>query len=258
MSAENKKLLWIGIAVSAFVLALAVAGVFLFAPHKGAAQAPATINNTAAPKVADPQDYLSVPPELGQSATTPDAASPQAGQGDVIIVYGDKPEDLAPPTAADTAALASSATAAGQASTGGAAAPTATGTTAPAAAATKPAASTRPATTGAATTTATTAARPKASSTAPAAAAPKPSKEQYWIQVASFTKRGNADDLKESLSKKGMAASIMVKDIDGKSWYRVRIGPYASKAEAEGWLAKIRGIAGCEGAGIWKPSTSTM
>ena len=253
MSAENKKLLWIGIAVSAFVLALAVAGVFLFAPHKGSALAPATVNNTAAPKVADPQDYLSVPPELGQSATTPDAGPSQAGQGDVIIVYGDKPEDLAPPTAADTAALASSATAAGQAGAGTAAAPTAA--TAPAASSTKPAASTRPATAGAAT---TSTAKPKASSTAPVAAAPKPSAEQYWIQVASFTKRGNADDLKESLSKKGMAASIMVKDIDGKSWYRVRIGPYATKAEAEGWLAKIRGIAGCEEAGIWKPSTSTM
>ena len=253
MSAENKKLLWIGIAVSAFVLALAVAGVFLFAPHKGSALAPATVNNTAAPKVADPQDYLSVPPELGQSATTPDAGPSQGGQGDVIIVYGDKPEDLAPPTAADTAALASSATAAGQAGAGTAAAPTAA--TAPAASSTKPAATARPATAGAAT---TSTAKPKASSTAPVAAAPKPSADQYWIQVASFTKRGNADDLKESLSKKGMAASIMVKDIDGKSWYRVRIGPYATKAEAEGWLAKIRGIAGCEEAGIWKPSTSTM
>jgi DedD protein len=253
MSAENKKLLWIGIAVSAFVLALAVAGVFLFAPRKGSAQAPATINSTAAPKVADPQDYLSVPPELGQSATTPDAGATQAGQGDVIIVYGDKPEDLAPPTAADTAALASSATAAGQAGTGSAAAPVAA--TAPAPAAAKPATSAKPATTGTAT---TTAAKPKASSSSATAAPPKPSAEQYWIQVASFTKRGNADDLKESLSKKGMAASIMVKDIDGKSWYRVRIGPYATKAEAEGWLAKIRGIAGCEEAGIWKPSTSTM
>ena len=249
MSAENKKLLWIGIAVSAFVLALAVAGVFLFAPRKGSAQAPATINSTAAPKVADPQDYLSVPPELGQSATSPDAGASQAGQGDVIIVYGDKPEDLAPPTAADTAALASSASAAGQAGAATAAAPAAT--------ASKPAASTKPATSGAAATS-TAAAKPKASSTSAAPAAPKPSTEQYWIQVASFTKRGNADDLKESLSKKGMAASIMVKDIDGKSWYRVRIGPYASKAEAEGWLAKIRRIAGCEEAGIWKPSASTM
>ena len=256
MSAENKKLLWIGIAVSAFVLALAVAGVFLFAPHKGSALAPATVNNTAAPKVADPQDYLSVPPELGQSATTPDAGPSQAGQGDVIIVYGDKPEDLAPPTAADTAALASSAGAAGQDSA--AAAPAAPApAAAPATAAPKPAASTRPTTTGTTATT-TTAAKPKASTTSPAAAAPKPSKEQYWIQVASFTKRGNADDLKESLSKKGMAASIMVKDIDGKSWDRVRIGPYATKSEAEGWLAKIRGIAGCEEAGIWKPSSSTM
>jgi len=255
MSAENKKLLWIGIAVSAFVLALAVAGVFLFAPHKGAAQAPATINNTAAPKVADPQDYLSVPPELGQSTTTPDATAPQSGQGDVIIVYGDKPEDLAPPTAADTAALASSAGAAGQAGT--ATAPAAAPAAPHAAATARPATSTKPATSGAAATS-TAVAKPKASSASAAAAAPKPSAEQYWIQVASFTKRGNADDLKESLSKKGMAASIMVKDIDGKSWYRVRIGPYATKAEADGWLAKIRGIAGCEGAGIWKPSTSTM
>lgn len=256
MSAENKKLLWIGIAVCAFVLALAVAGIFLFAPKKGAAQAPATINNIAAPKASDPQDYLSVPPELGQAATVPDAAASQGGQGDVIIVYGDKPEDLAPPTAADTEALASSATSSGAAAIAAGTASSASPASAPAATAVKPATSTKQAPTG---TTSPAAAKPKASSpAATAASATKKSADQYWIQVASFTSRGKADDLKKSLSDKGMAAVITVKDIDGKSWYRVRIGPYATKAEAEGWLARVRGIAGCSEAGIWKSTSTSM
>ncbi|MBL8968699.1 MAG: SPOR domain-containing protein, partial [Spirochaetaceae bacterium] len=84
-----------------------------------------------------------------------------------------------------------------------------------------------------------------------AAPAPKKPVEEFWIQAASFTSRGRADELKDSLGGKGLAALITVKDISGKSWYRVRVGPYSTKKEAEGWLARVKAVPGCEEAGVW-------
>ena len=69
--------------------------------------------------------------------------------------------------------------------------------------------------------------------------------DEYWIQAASFSSRGRADELKQGLSEKGVAALITVKDISGKSWYRVRIGPYSMKADADGWLGRLKAIPGC-------------
>jgi DedD protein len=255
MSAENKKILWIAIAVVAFVLVLAGAGLFLFAPRKGGAQAPASINNTSAPKAADPQDYLSIPPT---AQTAP--SDTHAPDGNVIVIYGNKPGNLAPAggeasPALDTSALAAGATqaakggpapAAAAAPTGQAAANGAGGAARTAAPTTGAKAAGKPA--AAKTTTPSTGARNAAT---PAASAQKPT-DHYWIQAASFASRGKADDLKSSLAKKGIAALITVADVNGKSWYRVRIGPYAGSDEANGWLLKIKEIPGCEESGIWK------
>ena len=76
--------------------------------------------------------------------------------------------------------------------------------------------------------------------------------DEYWIQAASFTSRGRADELKQGLAEQGVAAMISVKDISGKSWYRVRIGPYTVKAEADGWLGRLKSIAGCTEAYVSK------
>jgi DedD protein len=259
MSAENKKLVWIAVAVCVFVLVLAVAGIFFFAPKKGAALAPATVGNTAAPKAADPQDYLSAPAQA-----LPTEAAPSK-DGDVIVIYGNNPQSLAPTLPPDAAGQNGSATAgaaagaapgqagqspasgaaglnaaAGNASAGNAAVSPAAAVKAPATAQTKPAAT-----------------KPAAKATASKAVAKAATKavDEYWIQAASFTSRGKADDLKDSLAKQGMASIITVKDIDGKSWYRVRIGPYATPAEAKGWLDRIKTLAGCEEAAVWKSVT---
>jgi DedD protein len=49
-----------------------------------------------------------------------------------------------------------------------------------------------------------------------------------------------------------MAALISVKDISGKSYYRVRIGPYSVKAEADDWLSKLKPLPGCAEAYVSK------
>ncbi len=236
MSAESKKLIWISVAVCAFVLVLALAGLFLFAPKQGGGSAPASIGNVAAPKAADPQDYLLAPPPA------PSLEAPRSSEGDIIVIYGDKPTELAPPPGAEGGAAAAVPGAAAGANPSAASAQPA------------PAASAQPAAKPAAAAPAP-AAKPAAKAV-PAKAAPTKTVrvDEYWIQAASFTSRARADELKESLGRRGLAALITVKDISGKSWYRVRVGPYAKKSEAEGWLGRIKAVPGCEEAGIWTTS----
>ncbi|MBL8966436.1 MAG: hypothetical protein JNG85_05450, partial [Spirochaetaceae bacterium] len=87
MSGDNKKLIWISAAVCGFILVLAVAGLFLFAPQKGGAAAPATLGNVAAPKAVDPQDFLQAPPPA------PSLEAPRA-EGEIIGIFGDKPAEI--------------------------------------------------------------------------------------------------------------------------------------------------------------------
>jgi cell division protein FtsN len=243
MSSENKKLIWISVAVAGFVLLLAASLLFFFAPNskKGGAAAPATIGNTAAPKSADPQDYLSAPP--------PSPAAPASSpNGDVIVIYGDKPSlpnsaTTEPPTQAAPAPDASAGAPQSAAQDG--AQPTAP-QAAPRAAAQKPAPKAAPAKPAPA---AATAKKPAATVSKPQ---PKAPVDQYWIQAASFAGRTKADELKEELARRGVAAIVTVKDIGGKRWYRVRVGPYGTQTEAEGWLSKLKAMPGCAEAGIWK------
>ncbi len=234
MSAERKKLLWISISACVFVLIILAAGFFLLAPKKGSSQAPATIGNDAPPKAQDPQDFLSAPPPA------PALEQPRTQDGGVIIVYGDKPASGAASPSAATATTPATAAPAGNATTS--AAPASPEPPKPAAAPSVPPKAAPSATPGSAV------AKPTAKKTAA-----KPAKaDEFWIQAASFTSRGRADELKQLLSEKGVAALISVKDIAGKSWYRVRIGPYSVKADADGWLGRLKGIAGCAEAYVSK------
>ncbi len=243
MSAERKKLLWISISACVFVLIVLAAGFFLMAPKKGASQAPATISNVAPPKAQDPQDFLSAPPPA------PALEQPHNQDGGVIIVYGDKPK--LPEAAPGSAASPASAGASQGAAAPGAAAPGGAGDQVAAAKVLAPAKPSSAKTPGAG---------PAAKGPAvKAGASLKPGKaarvDEFWIQAASFTSRGRADELKQGLAEKGIAALISVKDISGKSYYRVRVGPYPAKPEADGWLGRLKDIPGCGEAYVTKMSS---
>jgi DedD protein len=66
----------------------------------------------------------------------------------------------------------------------------------------------------------------------------------YWVQTGSFPSRTQADKAKEILAAKGLTAIIENGDVKGKTWYRVRIGPYTSQNEADYWLSLIKSING--------------
>jgi DedD protein len=100
--------------------------------------------------------------------------------------------------------------------------------------------------------------RPAAVSTAPAKtganvpvkpAAAKPAVQtrtynDYWVQTGAFTAKVRAEGVKETLSSKGITSIIENREVDGKTWYRVRVGPYTSENEANYWLALVKSIDG--------------
>lgn len=61
---------------------------------------------------------------------------------------------------------------------------------------------------------------------------PAADKEYYAIQVASFDKKSRADNVVDDLEKKKFNAYITSGMVNGKNYYRVRIGPIFSKKKA--------------------------
>jgi DedD protein len=66
----------------------------------------------------------------------------------------------------------------------------------------------------------------------------------YWVQTGAFSTKVRAEGAKESLASKGITSIIDNRNIDGKTWYRVRVGPYMSENEAKYWLALVKSIDG--------------
>ena len=117
----------------------------------------------------------------------------------------------------------------------------------------KPAPASAPTATNAVATTATnTTARPVSTSAAPANIAVNRNRIDYWIQTGSFTAKIKAENVRETLALKGIVSIIENRDIDGKTWYRVRIGPYTSEAEANYWLTLVKTIEGFSESQVWQ------
>jgi DedD protein len=82
------------------------------------------------------------------------------------------------------------------------------------------------------------------STAAKPAAAPARTYDDYWVQTGAFTAKVRAEGVKETLSSKGITSIIENREVDGKTWYRVRVGPYTSENEANYWLALVKSIDG--------------
>ncbi|MFO7729674.1 MAG: SPOR domain-containing protein [Spirochaetia bacterium] len=63
---------------------------------------------------------------------------------------------------------------------------------------------------------------------------------EYWIQTGSYTSRTRANKIKTELDRQGFTGRIMSKDVDGRLYYRVRIGPYQEKEEAQKFLTWVK------------------
>ena len=86
---------------------------------------------------------------------------------------------------------------------------------------------------------------------APAKAQPKPAAQtkvnnDYWVQTGAFSTVAKAEGIKDTLASRGITSIIENRDIDGRTLFRVRVGPYTSQNEANYWLSLIKSINGFE------------
>ncbi len=72
------------------------------------------------------------------------------------------------------------------------------------------------------------------------ASAPAPLATKYWVQAASFTNKRSADNARTELDENKIPAEVFTyKDKKDTLFYRVRVGPYTTKSEAEYWKGRI-------------------
>lgn len=109
-----------------------------------------------------------------------------------------------------------------------------------------------------------TAPKQSSSKPAPAKAAPEKAlpkvaeKTQFWVQVTALSSRKNADIAREVLAENEINADVFTyTDAKGKLFYRVRVGPYTTKSEAEYWQGKIAKIDNFQSSKSYIASTKT-
>lgn len=82
-------------------------------------------------------------------------------------------------------------------------------------------------------------AKPAAQSAKPAPKA-EPKKTQFWVQVAAYSNKKGAEGARSVLDENKIPSDIFTyRDNKDKLYYRVRVGPYTTKSEAEYWRTKI-------------------
>lgn len=68
----------------------------------------------------------------------------------------------------------------------------------------------------------------------------------YWIQTGSYKSQTKAEELSALLSGKGLTARLFSYSSRNVTYFRVRIGPYGNKGEAEKFLSIVKQIQGLE------------
>ena len=62
---------------------------------------------------------------------------------------------------------------------------------------------------------------------------------QWAVQVGSFTSRANADALSEWCRQQGYGVQVVTGQDGGRALHRVRVGPYASRGDADSAVAEL-------------------
>jgi len=75
---------------------------------------------------------------------------------------------------------------------------------------------------------------------------------RYWIQTGAFSTITYAEGAKDYLEARGIKSVIEDPVINGKTWYRVRVGPYTTRDEANYWLALVKSIDGFAASQVWE------
>lgn len=257
---EQKKILWIIASVGVFLLVVMGAALIINRPAQAVEPALASLqspNDTwIMPPATEPASQASATEETGsfqtQGQLVGDAAVPGEPAGsegtkvDTMTVYSGTTNvyGAAGTTTIDLNSLKeavqqATVTATNQAgATAVASGNASTAAQAPAAEATKPVASTpKPA---ASTSKAAAASTTKATAKAESAKSTNKLVDQFWVQVASVTNKNNAEAARAALAANKIESEIFTHNADdGKLYYRLRVGPYTTRTEAEYWKGRI-------------------
>lgn len=221
---ERQKIFWVVLSVSVFVVIVLVVGVLLLRQHPASAAATPTVS-TLSGGGTQVYEYQKEPTGATPSGTAaPNTAQPGQKPADQTLHFyigeGNGPAGQTPPAQGTTSAPA----AAENATSAEPSAPSAPARTAKQTVATAP--------------------------RAPAARATvqRPAKKtnQFWIQTGSYKSQTKAEDLVTVLAGKGLTGRVFTTTANSETYFRVRVGPYASKAEAEKFLGIVKQLQGFE------------
>ena len=71
---------------------------------------------------------------------------------------------------------------------------------------------------------------------------PASTQESFWVQAAAYSNKQYAEEARSILANNKMTPEVFTVDSNGQIMYRVRVGPYQSKQEAEYWQSAIASI----------------
>ncbi len=101
-----------------------------------------------------------------------------------------------------------------------------------------------------------TAGAAKAAPAKPSTATKTAAVTRFWVQVAAYSNKKTAENARSVLSDKKINSDIYTyEDAKSKLFYRVRVGPFTTKSEAEYWQSKIVEISDFSKAGSYVTST---
>jgi cell division septation protein DedD len=83
--------------------------------------------------------------------------------------------------------------------------------------------------------------------TTPAPQRSEPRRErvtEYWIQLIASPNRDRVEQARLALAEYNLGGRVTTRDVSGTLYYRLRVGPYLAKAEANKFLDWIQGIEG--------------
>jgi len=238
MEKEQKKLLLVAVSTGVFLLVTITVAIIMLTPKVQPQETffSSSSSLTGAIKPVEPVNDTLSQPVINNSQETKiyidgnsEPIAIDKNNGDSLTIQILKPSTTAVPDSSNTSV---STTVKTQTST---AAATATASTT----ATKSAASQSAKTQ---TSTASKSASTTKTTTASSGKTAEKTINDYWIQTGAYSSMVRAEDVKERLSSNGLTSIIENRIIDGKTFYRVRLGPYTSENEANYWLSLVKSI----------------
>jgi cell division protein FtsN len=231
---EKQKVFWVVLSVSVFVVVVLVAGVLLLRQQPGTAPratvSPMNGSGTGTQLYEYQREAPQAPSSGGQAGTPP------AGDQQTMHFYigeGAKPGAPTAPGATQSPGAVPAPAPSPAATSPSVGIPSASLP----AAAPAPVASPRP--------TTPVASRPRTVKPALPARTPKKSAD-YWIQTGSYKSQTKAEELVTMLQGKGLGSRVFSWTSKGETFFRVRVGPYSNKGEADKFLGLVQQVQGLE------------